>query len=57
MLNNTGLKNHYDSYKRYVTPLTEAGYIEYTLPDIPKSRKQKCIRTALGEQKISSIHI
>lgn len=51
-----GLTNKSTNFKRYVQPLMEAGWIEMTIPDKPKSALQKYRLTRQG-QKIKSIFI
>lgn len=48
-----GLTNHYENFKRHALPLIEVGYLDYTLPDIPNSRKQQYITSTKGVEKLS----
>lgn len=41
ILSTLGISNHYENYKRHIFPLIKAGYLDFTLPGIPNSRKQK----------------
>lgn len=50
-----GLTNHYDNFKRHALPLIEAGYLDYTLPDIPNSRKQEYITSSKGMTKLGQV--
>jgi len=52
ILEKIGLTNHYENFRRHVLPLIEVGYLDYTLPDIPKSRKQKYVTSSKGFTKL-----
>ncbi|MFC1727622.1 RNA-binding domain-containing protein [Patescibacteria group bacterium] len=52
ILSKIGLTNHYENFRRHVLPLLEVGYLDYTLPDIPRSRKQKYIISSIGIEKL-----
>lgn len=52
ILDRLGLTNHYENYRRHILPLLEAGYMDYTMPDIPRSRKQQYILNDLGAEKL-----
>lgn len=54
ILKKLGLTNHYENYRRHVLPLLEAGYLDYTMPDIPNSRKQQYIISSLGTEKLEN---
>lgn len=36
-----GYKNHTDNYRKYILPLIENDLLQFTLPNTPKSSKQK----------------
>jgi AraC-like DNA-binding protein len=40
-----GLTNQTKNKKKYITPLLEAGLLEYTIPENPKAKGQKYILT------------
>jgi ATP-dependent DNA helicase RecG len=48
ILNKLGLSNHPVNYARYLVPLIKKGWIDYTLPDVPTSPKQKYVITKKG---------
>ena len=54
ILENLGLTNHYENWKRHAVPLIGIGYLEYTLPDIPNSRKQEYITSNKGLSKLTN---
>jgi len=45
-----GLSTHTDNYVRHIIPLLEKGLLAMTLPDKPKSKKQKYVTTEKGSQ-------
>jgi len=45
-----GISTHPKNYERHITPLIEKGLLTMTLPDKPKSKKQKYISTRKGKQ-------
>lgn len=53
ILSYLGLAYHTDSYKKYIEPLIEQGYLELTIPNKPKSPNQKFKLTSKGLQFIS----
>lgn len=55
ILSKLGLTNHYENFKRHAVPLIEVGYLDYTLPDIPNSRKQEYIASSLGLSKLNQL--
>jgi len=55
ILNKLGLTNHYENFKRHAVPLIEVGYLDYTLPDIPNSRKQEYVISSLGLSKLNQL--
>ncbi len=54
ILKKLGLTNHYENFRRHVMPLLEAGYLDYTMPDIPNSRKQQYVTSTLGSEKLKN---
>lgn len=54
ILKKLGLTNHYENFRRHVLPLLEAGYLDYTMPDIPNSRKQQYVISFLGTEKLKN---
>ena len=53
ILGKLGLTNHYENFRRHALPLIEVGYLDYTLPDIPNSRKQEYITSSKGISKLN----
>jgi predicted HTH transcriptional regulator len=48
LLRTLGLANIYQSFQRHVAPLIEAGLVEQTLPDTPRSKNQRYRVTDAG---------
>lgn len=48
VLDSVGYKNHTDNYKKYLEPLIKEHLIELTIPEYPRSSKQKYITTLEG---------
>lgn len=49
LLSKFKLKDRVILRKNYLVPALEAGLIEYTVPEFPTSRNQKCRLTVCGE--------
>lgn len=49
LLSKLKLKDRVNLRKNYLVPALEAGLIEYTVPEFPTSRNQKCRLTVCGE--------
>lgn len=49
LLSKFKLKDRVTLHKNYLVPALEAGLIEYTVPESPTSRNQKCRLTVCGE--------
>jgi predicted HTH transcriptional regulator len=49
ILDSVGYKNHTDNYKKYIEPLIQEHLIELTIPEYPRSSKQKYRTTLDGE--------
>jgi ATP-dependent DNA helicase RecG len=47
-----GLTNHPKNYKAHIVPLIENGYLELTIPDKPRSSKQRYITNARGQRTV-----
>ena len=45
-----GLSTHTDNHVRHIAPLLEKGLLAMTLPDKPKSKKQKYVTTEKGSR-------
>jgi ATP-dependent DNA helicase RecG len=52
ILNHLGLKNHFDTYQRYLEPLLVEGLLERTIPENPRHRNQKYVVSSKGKQFI-----
>ena len=49
---------HEDHFREaYLIPALEAGYIEMTIPDKPRSSKQRYRITALGEKVLTGFRV
>lgn len=56
ILSAIGLTTKSTNFKKYVQPLMEAGWIEMTIPDKPKSALQKYRLTRQGHKIKSILH-
>lgn len=54
VLNNLGLSNHYENFKKHALPLIRVGYLKYTLPNIPNSVKQRYLTSKKGLDRLNS---
>jgi hypothetical protein len=50
MLNFLGLTNKTENFDRYIKPLIKLGWLEWTIPDKPKSKRQKYKLTSKGRK-------
>jgi ATP-dependent DNA helicase RecG len=50
ILQHIGLTNHPKNYKAHIVPLLEKGYLKLTIPDKPKSSKQKYVIASNGQR-------
>ncbi|MFH1967181.1 MAG: RNA-binding domain-containing protein [Patescibacteria group bacterium] len=53
ILKHIGLKNYYGNFGRHILPLIESGYLNLTLPSIPRHRKQKYIISSQGKHRLN----
>jgi len=56
ILNDLGLKNHYDNYYRYIKPAIQKEWIKMTIPDKPRSRNQKYVITEKGKAVLNQLN-
>ncbi len=54
ILGTLGLSNHPDNARRYISPLMDVGYLTYTLPNVPTSRKQKYVTSQSGHKRLAN---
>lgn len=52
-----GLTKHTKNKRRYIDPLLDIGWIEYTIPENPKDRNQRYKLTASGRKILNLLHI
>jgi len=55
LMHEVGLKNYTKSVRRYIEPLESAGLLAKTIPDKPKSPKQKYYLTEKGKSLLLSV--
>jgi ATP-dependent DNA helicase RecG len=55
ILQEIGLKNHFDNYQKYIEPALLNQWIEMTIPTKPRSRNQKYLITPKGKAFLASL--
>ena len=54
ILGHIGLKKQTKSFKEYMEPMIEMGFLKRTIPEIPSSRNQKYITTIEGNKLVTN---